>query len=45
MINCLIIYSRDHTYHLHLEAVNNIITLLSMRLYSVQPTTKSVIYR
>lgn len=37
--------NRDNTYHLHLEAVNNLITLLSIRLYSTQPTTKSVIYR
>lgn len=28
-----------------MEAVNNLITLLSIRLYSAQPTTKSVIYR
>lgn len=40
-----LITSRDYTYHLLLEAVNNIITLLSIRLYSAQPTSKSVIYR
>lgn len=43
--NAIFILSRDYTYHLHLEAVNNIITLLSVRLYSAQPTTKSSIYR
>lgn len=36
---------RDHTYHLHLEAVNTIIVLLSVHLFSPQPTERSVIFR
>uniref|UniRef100_A0A1L8DAT7 Dymeclin n=1 Tax=Nyssomyia neivai TaxID=330878 RepID=A0A1L8DAT7_9DIPT len=41
----VVIPVRDFTYHLHLEAVNNLITLLSVHLYSSQATEKSSIYR
>uniref|UniRef100_A0A7G3AUS1 Dymeclin n=1 Tax=Lutzomyia longipalpis TaxID=7200 RepID=A0A7G3AUS1_LUTLO len=41
----VVIPVKDFTYHLHLEAVNNLITLLSVHLYSSQSTEKSSIYR
>lgn len=36
---------REFTYHLHLEAVNLLIVLLSVHLFSQQPTDKSIIFR
>lgn len=39
------IHFRDFTYHLHLEAVNSLLVLLSVHLFSQQPTEKSVIFR
>lgn len=36
---------REFTYHLHLEAVNSLLVLLSVHLFSQQPTEKSVIFR
>ncbi|XP_063698299.1 dymeclin [Culicoides brevitarsis] len=36
---------KEHTYHLHLEAINMIIVLLSVHLFSPQPTDRSTIYK
>jgi len=36
---------RDSSYHLHLEAVNIIIVLLSVHLFSPQPTERSTIFK
>lgn len=36
---------KDHTYHLHLEIVNTIIVLLSVHLFSPQPTDRSTIFK
>lgn len=36
---------RDNTYHLHLEAVNTMIVLLSVHLFSPQPTERSTIFK
>lgn len=36
---------REFTYHLHLEAVNTIIVLLSVHLFNQQPSDRSVIFR
>ncbi|TMW41326.1 hypothetical protein DOY81_013593, partial [Sarcophaga bullata] len=38
-------HCREFTYHLHLEAVNTLITLLSVHLFTQQPTEKSIIFR
>lgn len=38
-------FCREFTYHLHLEAVNLLIVLLSVHLFSQQPTEKSIIFR
>ncbi|XP_055697914.1 dymeclin [Phlebotomus papatasi] len=46
IVNIIVVIPvKDFTYHLHLEAVNNLITLLSVHLYSSQSTEKSTIYR
>lgn len=36
---------KDHTYHLHLEIVNTIVVLLSVHLFSPQPTDRSTIFK
>uniref|UniRef100_A0A336M4W0 Dymeclin n=1 Tax=Culicoides sonorensis TaxID=179676 RepID=A0A336M4W0_CULSO len=36
---------KEHTYHLHLEAINMIIVLLSVHLFSPQPTERSTIFK
>ncbi|KNC27216.1 Dymeclin [Lucilia cuprina] len=41
----VVIPVKEFTYHLHLEAVNNLITLLSVHLFTQQPTEKSIIFR
>ncbi|XP_013105108.1 dymeclin [Stomoxys calcitrans] len=41
----VVIPVKEFTYHLHLEAVNTLITLLSEHLFSQQPTEKSIIFR
>ncbi|XP_055316228.1 dymeclin isoform X2 [Sitodiplosis mosellana] len=46
VVNLLIIIPvKEFTYHLHLEAVNLLIVLLSVHLFSQQPTEKSIIFR
>ncbi|XP_031616769.1 dymeclin isoform X2 [Contarinia nasturtii] len=46
VVNLLIIIPvKEFTYHLHLEAVNLLIVLLSVHLFSQQPIEKSIIFR
>lgn len=46
IVNLIVVIPvKEFTYHLHLEAVNVIITLLSVHLFSTQPVEKSVVFR
>ncbi|XP_037950321.1 dymeclin-like [Teleopsis dalmanni] len=46
IVNLIVVIPvKEFTYHLHLEAVNTIITLLSVHLFTQQPTEKSIIFR
>ncbi|KAG4078643.1 hypothetical protein HA402_015233 [Bradysia odoriphaga] len=46
IVNLIIIIPvKEFTYHLHLEAVNLIIVLFSLHLFSQQPTDKSLIFK
>lgn len=46
LVNLIVVIPvKEFTYHLHLEAVNVIITLLSVHLFSNQPVEKSVVFR
>uniref|UniRef100_U5EPG1 Dymeclin n=1 Tax=Corethrella appendiculata TaxID=1370023 RepID=U5EPG1_9DIPT len=46
IINIIVVIPvKEFTYHLHLEAVNSIIILLSVNLFSQQPTEKSTIFK
>uniref|UniRef100_A0A0K8TNJ3 Dymeclin n=1 Tax=Tabanus bromius TaxID=304241 RepID=A0A0K8TNJ3_TABBR len=46
IVNLIVVIPvKEATYHLHLEAVNTIITLLSVHLFSAQSTDKSVIFK
>lgn len=43
MLIVILYFCREFTYHLHLEAVNSLIVLLSVHLFA--PTDKSIIFR
>ncbi|XP_067630358.1 dymeclin [Eurosta solidaginis] len=46
LVNLIVVIPvKEFTYHLHLETVNTIITLLSVHLFAEQPTEKSIIFR
>ncbi|XP_044314375.1 dymeclin [Drosophila rhopaloa] len=46
LVNLIVVIPvKEFTYHLHLEAVNMLITLLSVHLFSQQPTDKSIVFR
>lgn len=46
LVNIIVVIPvKDFTYHLHLEAVNSIITLMSINLFSQQQTEKSTIFK
>lgn len=46
IVNIIIVIPvKEFTYHLHLEAVNTIIILLSTNLFSQQPVEKSLIFK
>ncbi|KAL5286763.1 DYM family protein [Megaselia abdita] len=46
IVNILVVIPvKEFTYHLHLEAVNTIITLLSVHLFTQQPVEKSMIFK
>ncbi|XP_054738525.1 dymeclin [Anastrepha obliqua] len=46
LVNLIVVIPvKEFTYHLHLEAVNTFITLLSVHLFTEQPTEKSIIFR
>ncbi|XP_037038754.1 dymeclin isoform X2 [Bradysia coprophila] len=46
IVNLIIIIPvKEFTYHLHLEAVNLVIVLFSLHLFSQQPTDKSLIFK
>ncbi len=41
----VVIPVKDYTYHLHLEAVNTLVVLLSVHLFTQEPAEKSTIFR
>lgn len=43
--NHLLLCRREFTYHLHLEAVNTILVLFSLHLFSNQPAEKATIFK
>ncbi|XP_026842486.1 dymeclin [Drosophila persimilis] len=46
LVNLIVVIPvKEFTYHLHLEAVNMLITLLSVHLFAQQPTEKSIVFR
>ncbi|KAH8279258.1 hypothetical protein KR026_005070 [Drosophila bipectinata] len=46
LVNLIVVIPvKEFTYHLHLEAVNMLITLLSVHLFAQQPTDKSIVFR
>ncbi|XP_017463712.1 PREDICTED: dymeclin-like, partial [Rhagoletis zephyria] len=46
LVNLIVVIPvKEFTYHLHLEAVNTFITLLSVHLFTEQPTEKLIIFR
>ncbi|KAH8402309.1 hypothetical protein KR009_011350 [Drosophila setifemur] len=46
LVNLIVVIPvKEFTYHLHLEAVNMLITLLSVHLFTQQPTDKSIVFR
>ncbi|XP_030377228.1 dymeclin [Scaptodrosophila lebanonensis] len=46
LVNLIVVIPvKEFTYHLHMEAVNSIITLLSVHLFAQQPTEKSIVFR
>lgn len=46
LVNLIVVIPvKEFTYHLHLESVNTFITLLSVHLFTEQPTEKSIIFR
>ncbi|XP_004535874.1 dymeclin [Ceratitis capitata] len=46
LVNIIVVIPvKEFTYHLHLEVVNTFITLLSVHLFTEQPTDKSIIFR
>lgn len=46
IVNLIVVIPvKEFTYHLHLESVNTIITLLSVHLFSQQPSDKSIIFK
>ncbi|KAH8284888.1 hypothetical protein KR054_002360 [Drosophila jambulina] len=46
LVNLIVVIPvKEFTYHLHLEAVNTLITLLSVHLFAQQPTDKSIVFR
>lgn len=45
LVNLIVVIPvKEFTYHLHLEAVNTLITLLAVHLFA-QPTDKSIVFR